>query len=88
MVRARGKVVATALAVVVSVFVSTIGVPDGLVTAASAAELPEPMKENPVAGTPVPITPEVKGAEVLQMVPSPVNPVWPKPDVTEVAVPS
>ncbi|MEO3863385.1 LamG-like jellyroll fold domain-containing protein [Acrocarpospora sp. B8E8] len=86
MVRARGKVVATALAVVVSVFVSTIGVPDGLVTAASAAELPEPMKESPVTGTPVPITPEAKGAEDLQVVPSPVKPVWPKPGVTEVAV--
>ncbi|WP_170317352.1 hypothetical protein [Acrocarpospora corrugata] len=86
MVRARGKVVATALAVVVSVFVSTIGVPDGLVTSASAAELPEPMKENSVAGRPLAVPSVEPGAEDLHKPPVPRAVVWPKAGSGEVAV--
>ncbi|TKK90352.1 DNRLRE domain-containing protein [Herbidospora galbida] len=88
MIRVRSRIAGTALAVVVSMFVSTIGVPDGLVTAASAAELPEPMTEPSVEGRPVAAATVVKGAEDAPAEAKPPAPVWPKAGSADLVVPA
>ncbi|MEV4322173.1 hypothetical protein AB0J37_08085, partial [Microbispora rosea] len=64
--------------VVLGVFVAGVGVPDGLVTRASAA-VEAPQQERSVEARPVAVpTPHVKGEEASHPAKKPPTPVWPK----------
>ncbi|NJP30103.1 hypothetical protein FLW53_39135, partial [Microbispora sp. SCL1-1] len=64
--------------VILGVFVAGVGVPDGLVTPASAA-VEAPQQERSVEARPVAVpTPRVKGEEASHPAKKPPAPVWPK----------
>ncbi|MBE3013090.1 DNRLRE domain-containing protein [Microbispora sp. NEAU-D428] len=65
--------------VALGVFVAGIGVPDGLVTPASAATETQTQQERSVEGRPVAApTPHVKAEEASHLAKKPPAPVWPK----------
>ncbi|MEN3541314.1 SpvB/TcaC N-terminal domain-containing protein, partial [Microbispora sp. ZYX-F-249] len=60
-------------------FVAGVGVPDGLVTPASAATETQAQQERSVEGRPIAVpTPRVKGEESSHLAKKPSAPVWPK----------
>src|SRR5687767_12576027 len=85
--RARFRLVALAIGVVMTVLISGVGVPERLVQPASAA-VPGSEPEPSVDGRAVPKPKDAKGAEDSAPVVKPKPPVWPKAGSAEVEVTS